>query len=215
MDRRVFTLQLFDRQDPAQEAPASPVWRCSGCLMAWGVYGPTTAQARPQGDGCPLCKNVWWIGIDMRRTFTIQLYDAANRHKHTCEQCSGQWHCGETECPRTKTLVICDACYGRFDCPQCGTDVIRTVVWASDSRTDQGLITHYNAKCPNCNTGIVYRDNDDSYRPLRIMWKPSDITAVQHIVGITYKGVDFPPGAITKVKGTFEPIVHNDEDDQS
>ncbi len=70
MDRREFTLQLYDgrskptpivpvqvapTQDSAQVAETSPTWRCSGCLMAWGVYGPTTSKGRPEGDGCLWC----------------------------------------------------------------------------------------------------------------------------------------------------------------
>ena len=64
MDRRTFTLQLFDGLQPRPQppgAPALPSWRCSGCLMAWGVYGPTMADARPQGDGCPLCVAKAWM----------------------------------------------------------------------------------------------------------------------------------------------------------
>ena len=62
MDRREFTLQLYDGK--VAPAPFIPdlgsvtravdgrLWRCSGCLMAWGVYGYTTSDARPVGDGC-------------------------------------------------------------------------------------------------------------------------------------------------------------------
>lgn len=68
MDRRAFTLQLYAGKscpppimDSASERSTGPVWRCSGCLMAWGVYGPTTSDARPQGDGCDFCdsKESW------------------------------------------------------------------------------------------------------------------------------------------------------------
>lgn len=68
MHRREFTLQLYDGKPPivpplkpqsSQELEAvAPTWRCSGCLMAWGVYGPTTADARPEGEGCPFCDNI-------------------------------------------------------------------------------------------------------------------------------------------------------------
>ena len=113
----------------------------------------------------------------MRRTFTIQLYDGGNRHKHTCELCGDQWHCGETKCPGPDTMDGCDACISRFDCPQCGTDVRDTLEWQCDTQTDHGLIVQFSARCPNCDTGICYKDNDDGRGALRIVWKPSDITA--------------------------------------
>lgn len=66
MDRRQFTLQLYDGKLPPMPgyvqpmsspelADVAPRWRCSGCLMAWGVYGATTADGRPEGHGCLLC----------------------------------------------------------------------------------------------------------------------------------------------------------------
>ncbi len=73
MHRREFTLQLYDaNRDVVQplnsvetDAPA-PVWRCSGCLMAWGVYGDTTPECRPAGDGCPFCTGMRWAADNSR-----------------------------------------------------------------------------------------------------------------------------------------------------
>ncbi len=68
MDRRAFTLQLYAGKSPlpmltsSLAQHASPTWRCSGCLMLWGVYGYTTDDARPSGAGCTLCDDTQsWI----------------------------------------------------------------------------------------------------------------------------------------------------------
>lgn len=72
--RREFTLQMYDGGTPEpDESPAidagfrledrrmAPTWRCSGCLMAWGVYRPPYQHERPQGNGCRLCDTAAWF----------------------------------------------------------------------------------------------------------------------------------------------------------
>ena len=91
MDRRAFTLQLYAGKSPlpmptsSLAQHANPTWRCSGCFMLWGVYGYTTDDARPSGDGCTLCDDTQsWIadspmarlideraGIDSRASLDI------------------------------------------------------------------------------------------------------------------------------------------------
>ena len=70
--RRAFTLQLDDGRAPPTPlvpdapptpGPATPLWRCNGCLMLWGVYGRTNDDGRPVGDGCPLCTPVKRLGL--------------------------------------------------------------------------------------------------------------------------------------------------------
>lgn len=42
-----------------------PVWRCSGCLMAQGVYRQTTNNGRPLGSGCEQCgKDEQWLPVN-------------------------------------------------------------------------------------------------------------------------------------------------------
>lgn len=67
MHRR-FILQLADGVPElkafyrdAALAVTVPVWRCSGCLMAQGVYAATGADGRPQGEGCIKCVRMTWV----------------------------------------------------------------------------------------------------------------------------------------------------------
>ncbi len=132
-----------------------------------------------------------------RRTFTIQLYPGGGRHKHNCEICHDQFHCGDTDCPGPDTDDTCIPCCERYDCPQCGTDVHGSLEWIEETiqRGDDGsetLINHFTAKCPDCGTGIVYQgidvDGHDTGGIQRVMWTPSDPTAPQHIPAASFKG---------------------------
>lgn len=72
MGRRQFTLQLYDGKvlSPPMvptsgtriQVAVVPVWRCSGCLMAWSTYGCATILGRPMGSGCGSCAEGRWFG---------------------------------------------------------------------------------------------------------------------------------------------------------
>lgn len=128
MGRREFTLQMWrgkkpepsivpapDSFEPAvrvESVATSPRWRCSKCLMAWGVYGPTTADARPQGNGCGECRDARWIAdcpqsriIDQRANIADhaayqELHPAAPLVMAIVERTieRGRWHRLATSC---------------------------------------------------------------------------------------------------------------------
>lgn len=125
MPRRSFTLQMYPgRVGPPPIAPpppdsvalaaVAPTWRCSGCLMAWGVYGPTTSDARPAGSGCEHCRDASWVadspaarmideaaGIDSRQCLD-QLHPAAPFAMAALEHAirQGQWNRLTSTCER-------------------------------------------------------------------------------------------------------------------
>lgn len=125
MPRRSFTLQMYSGRvgpkpiappppDSATIAAVAPTWRCSGCLMAWGVYGPTTSDARPVGQGCAHCRDANWVadspaariiddaaGIDSRQCLD-QLHPAAPYAMAALELAiqQGQWNRLTSTCER-------------------------------------------------------------------------------------------------------------------
>ncbi len=156
----------------------------------------------------------------MRRQFTLQLHAGGNRHKHTCEVCSRQWPCGDTECPGPDTMDTCDDCMTQFDCPQCGEDTAPAVQWECDTQHERGLITQFSAKCAHCGTVIRYQDNDDGRGALMVQW----LVYGDPFAGIQYASFNGAPlpvaklraqrglGPLTtratgKVKGTVEEVV--------
>lgn len=142
-----------------------------------------------------------------QRAFTLQLYPGGKQHKHTCELCADQFNCADMDCPGPDTMDTCFACCERFDCPQCGADALDSMNWSGDDGVgSEKVITRFHATCPECSTQIAYQDNNDGRGPLRIMWKPSDLTAPQHIRGASFKGVPFPmpEAARGTAKGTVE-----------
>ncbi len=93
MDRRQFTLQLYDGKPTSKRMPddltsfsgplsmqhvrPEALWRCSGCLMAWGSYGASyTQDGRPIGQGCDHCK----AGVWMADSPAAQVIDDAAGH---------------------------------------------------------------------------------------------------------------------------------------
>ena len=89
MGRREFTLQMHPgRPLPPSVVPAAepvshvgdyPRWRCSRCLMAWGVYGPTSDQGRPTGKGCGHCRSAVWIPASSEARMVDEAIGLASR----------------------------------------------------------------------------------------------------------------------------------------
>ena len=139
-----------------------------------------------------------------RRLFVLQLHDRIDPHHHTCELCSHQWTCRDTEC--YDTMDTCDDCLHRLDCPGCELDLRGSLEWDCDTEQSDGTrITQLSAVCPTCKTVIRYQDNDDGRGALMVQWLVRDpFSAIPYA---SFKGVPFPTRAIGKTKGTVKATV--------
>ena len=148
--------------------------------------------------------------VDMRRTFTIQLYDAPPAHNHDCDICCVPFTCGETGCDTDDH--VCTTCLWPFECPQCGEDTSEHLIWVSDEGSAPDPVTsHFAIKCPDCGTTASYSRSEDDPDARLICWAPSDPNGPQHIKGPNRRSpiaeLPQPRKRTGTVKGTAEYTV--------